>query len=370
MLVCKNRSIRGARNWLLPGLLLVAAPLVTACREEAKEEAPVVRPVRTVTVERRKLGESASLTGHIEAENEVPMAFRLGGRVIERPVNVGDRIEPDQILAKLDPQNEISELRTAQANLVAGQGQLIKASNAFDRQDALLQRGFTTRAQFDTAQQAMRSAQSQVDSLQAQLETAEDRVTFTELKADAAGTVTAVGAESGEVVAAGRMIVQIARQDGRDAVFDVPAQLLRLASDAPLVDVVLSDDPTVKATGRVREVAPQADPTTRTFRVRVGLSDTPESMRLGSTVTGRVTLDATPAIAIPATALTKFNRQPGVWVVDPDKATVSARNVDVLRFDPATVTIAQGLNPGDVVVTAGVQALHEGQQVRLLGSPQ
>ncbi|MEK1887329.1 MAG: efflux RND transporter periplasmic adaptor subunit [Phyllobacterium sp.] len=349
---------------------LMAGPMLAGCRDEPEEAAPLIRPVRTVTVEERKLGDSVSLTGHVEAENQVSFAFRLGGRVIERLVNVGDPVEPGQILAKLDPQNEVSALRTAQANLVAAEGQLVKTRNAFERQEALLRQGFTTRAQYDAAQQAMRAAQSQVDSSQAQLDNAEDRVGFTELHADAAGNVTAVGVEPGEVVQAGQMVLQVARQDGRDAIFDVPAQFLRQAPDTVVVEVALTDDPAVKAKGRVREVAPQADPTTRTFRVRVGLSDTPAAMRLGSTVTGRVTVDSSPEIAIPATALTKFNRQPAVWIVDQEKKTVSTRNVEVLRFDPATVIIAQGLNPGEVVVTAGVQALHDGQEVRLLGSTQ
>jgi len=118
----------------------------------------------------------------------------------------------------------------------------------------------------------------------------------------------------------------------------------------------------------VREVAPQADPVTRTFEVKVGLSDPPEAMRLGATVTGSVQLESEPVIAIPASALTEFNRQPAVWIVDPKGLTVSLRNVELLRHDPGTVVIAQGLDTGDIVVTAGIQALHPGQKVRLLGS--
>jgi RND family efflux transporter MFP subunit len=117
----------------------------------------------------------------------------------------------------------------------------------------------------------------------------------------------------------------------------------------------------------VREVAEQADPATRTFEVKVGLSDPPAEMRLGATVTGSVKLASEQVIAIPATALTELNRQPAVWLVDPEKLTVSKRNVELLRHDPGTVVIAQGLETGDIVVTAGIQALHPGQKVRLLG---
>jgi RND family efflux transporter MFP subunit len=193
-------------------------------------------------------------------------------------------------------------------------------------------------------------------------------VSFTELKADAPGVLTAVGPGAGEVVQAGQMIVRIARKDGRDAVFDVPAQLIRSAPSDPQITVSLTDDPTVTARGRVREVAPQANPVTRTFEVKVGLTDPPPAMRLGATVTGRMEIEAVPVIEIPATALTKFNRQPAVWIVDPSSRVVSIRNVDVLRHDPATVAVSGGLDAGEVVVTAGVQALLPGQKVRLLGS--
>jgi RND family efflux transporter MFP subunit len=232
----------------------------------------------------------------------------------------------------------------------------------------LLEQGWTTRANHDQATQALQTATSQVDAAEAQLKTAYDQVSFTELRADAPGVVTAVGPGAGEVVQAGQMILRIARKDGRDAVFDVPAQMIRSMPSDPRIVVSLTDDPKITTTGRVREVAPQADPVTRTFAVKVGLNDPPEAMRLGATVTGRAEVDTGPVINIPASALTKINNQPAVWIVDPAKKTVSLRNIEVLRYDPTRVAVSGGLTTGDVVVTAGVQALHPGQQVRLLGS--
>jgi len=216
--------------------------------------------------------------------------------------------------------------------------------------------------------QAQQTAQSQVDAAEAQLKAAHDMVSFTELRADAPGVVTAVGPRAGEVVQAGQMIVRLARKDGRDAVFDIPAQVLRTAPSDPDITVSLTDDPKVTARGRVREVAPQANPATRTFEVKVGLTDPPPAMRLGATVTGRMETEAVPIIEIPATALTRANQQPAVWVVDPAKNTVSLRNIDVLRFNQALVAVSQGIDTGEIVVTAGVQALHPGQKVRILGS--
>jgi RND family efflux transporter MFP subunit len=188
------------------------------------------------------------------------------------------------------------------------------------------------------------------------------------LTADGAGAVTAVGAEPGEVVRTGKMVVQLARQGGRDAVFDVPEQQMRQGPRDPLVEVALTNDPAVKATGRVREIAPEADSTTRTFRVKVGIINPPDPMRLGATVTGRVTLTPPPGVELPASALTKTSDGPAVWVVDPRSLTVSLRKVDVLRYDPATIVISNGLDAGELVVTAGVQTLHPDQKVRLLGA--
>jgi membrane fusion protein, multidrug efflux system len=349
-----------------PVVALVAS--LGACGEDAKTEAPQARPVRTVTVEKREAGVPITLTGRIEAEDEVALAFRIAGRLLENDRKLGERVEPGQLVARLESQNERNALRTAQANLAAAQGQLTQARNHFERQDTLLKQGWTTRANHDQAKQAQQTAQSQVDAAEAQLKAAHDLVSFTELKADAPGVVTAIGPGAGEVVQAGQMILRVARKDGRDAVFDVPAQLIRSAPSDPRITVNLTDDPSVTASGRVREIAPQADPVTRTFAVKVGLTDPPSAMRLGATVTGRMEIESVPVMEILATALTEFNRQPAVWIVDPSNRTVSIRNVDVLRYDPARVAVSGGLDTGEVVVTAGVQALHPGQKVRLLGS--
>ena len=351
---------------------LVVAPalalLLAGCNQEAKTEPPQPRPVRTVTVEKGVVGDSVMLTGDIRAENEVNLAFRIGGRIIERKGGVGDKVEPDQVLAKLDPQDELNALRSAQAALAAARAQEVEAQGNFDRQSHLMERGFTTRAIFDAANQGLQTAQARVDDASAQLDIAQDRVSFTELKANVSGTITARSAESGEVVQAGQPIFTVARQDGRDAVFDVPAQVLRAAPTDATVTIALADDPSVTAKARVRTVDPQADPVTRTFRVRLSLIDHPEAMRLGATVTGRLQLEGGTGISIPASALTSIGSHPAVWIVDPASLTVALRNVDIQRFDPATAVISQGLEPGDVVVTAGVQALHPGQKVRLLGA--
>ena len=341
---------------------------LAACNRETEAVAPEARPVRTVTVETSEAGAPVTLTGRIEAKDEVNLAFRISGRLLENDLKLGDRVEPGQVVARLEPQNETNTLRSAEAALAAARAQLTQATNHFERQDTLLNQGWTTRANHDQAKKAMQTAQAQVDAAEAQLKTAHDLVSFTQLEADAPGVITAVGPRAGAVVQAGQMIATLARQEGRDAVFDVPAQVLRSAPPDPEVLVSLTNDANVTAKGRVREVAPQADPVTRTFEVRVGLTNPPSAMLLGATVTGRMEMSATPVIDIPASALTRIDQQPAVWIVDPANLTVSPRNIEILRFDPGTVAVSSGLKTGDVIVTAGVQVLHSGQKVRLLGS--
>jgi membrane fusion protein, multidrug efflux system len=349
----------------LAGLMLLGA-----CSAEEEAAAPEIRPVRVVSVQELSGGEIVALTGTVQAENEVNLAFRIGGRLIERLVNVGDQVDAGQVVARLDPEDDENALRAARAELTAAQGQLVEAANNYERQQTLLQDGWTTRVRYDEARQTLETIQARVDSAQAQLNIAKNRLSWAELHADTAGTITARGAEAGEIVQAGQMVYRVAREDGRDAVFDVPAQIMDAAPPDPEIEVFLPLNRNVRAVGRVREVAPQADPVTGTFEVKVGLVRPPAEMRLGSTVTGQMEVGAEPGIEIPASALTRAEGQPAVWVVDGATATVDLRNVELVRHDLARVVVGQGLEPGDVVVTAGVQALRPGQQVRMLGEAQ
>ncbi|WP_295456196.1 efflux RND transporter periplasmic adaptor subunit [uncultured Thiodictyon sp.] len=352
----------------LPGVLALAV-LLGACRpaEAPKAEPAPIRPVRVVTVEELPGGETVTLTGTVQSQDEVNLAFRVGGQLLARSVKVGDRVRAGQVVARLDAADARNALNAARASLAGAMARLTEARNTVARYEPLLPRGFVSRVQFDRAVEARQAAQAQVDAVEAQVATAENSLSYTNLVADGAGTVIASGAEPGEVVAAGRMVVQLARQGGRDAAFDVPARIKdRASADAP-VEVVLSSDAKVRATGLVREVSPQADPVTRTFRVRVGLNNPPEAMRLGSTVTGSVHLGGTSGIQVPASALTASQGQPAVWVLNESTNTVALRNIDVARYELDRVLVAHGLDAGELVVTAGVQTLRPGQQVRLLG---
>ncbi len=353
-------------GWL--GVVATVGASLAGCQRGADEAAePEVRPVRSVTIAKSEGGNTIALSGRIAAEDEVAIAFRIPGRLIERTVNVGDRVRPGQVIARLEQMNERNQLLSAQAALNAANADLVRARDEFTRQSSLIDEGFTTRAQLDQATAGFRAAEAQVKSASAQVSMAQDLVGFTVLSADAAGAVVARGAEPGEVVQAGQMVVRIAKDGGVDAVFEVPPQIMRITARNRPITVVLTDDAQVTATGRVREVDPQADPVTGTFTVKVGLENPPAGMLLGSIVSGRVTIEGDPLISVPSSALATTEGNPALWVVDPATSTVALRPIRIARHEPDSVVVAEGLAPGDTVVTAGVQTLRAGQKVRILG---
>ena len=340
--------------------------LLSACRSGDDDVKPEVRPVRAITVTAADSSGAIVLTGRVQAQTEVNQSFRLDGQLIERLVDIGDTVKSGQLIARLDSQNEESGLQAAQAQLIGAQVQLVDARNNFNRMRDLVVDDAVSRASYDHAEAVLKTAEAQLKSVQSQLVLAQNRLGFTRLFSDVGGVVTARGAEPGEVVSAGRMIVQIAQTDARDAVFDVPARIKDSASKNSLVAVSLTSDPSIKASGRVREVSPRADPVTGTFQVRIRLLNAPPAMRLGSTVTGRLSLASAPGMEIPASALFRAAGKTAVWVVDPKSMTVSTRNIEIRANNSAKVQVASGLAAGDIVVTAGIQALRSGQKVRLL----
>jgi len=293
-------------------LACAAMVLLSSCQRGQEEKAAEIRPVRVTIVEDRAHNGMVSLTGTVQAQAEINQSFRIGGRLIERTVDVGDSVTAGQLVARLDPQNEESSLQSVRAQLAAARAQLVEAQNNHTRMRDLVAEDAVSRATFDQAVAMLKTAESQVESMESQVSLAENRLSYTRLVSDVAGVVTARGPEPGEVVAAGSMVIQVARDGARDAVFAVSAQVKDSAPANPEILVELTSNPTVTASGRVREIAPRADPVTGTFAVRVGLIDPPAAMRLGSTVTGRMPVDASTGIEIPASALVRTGGQPAV----------------------------------------------------------
>ena len=346
--------------------LAIVVVFLAGCQRAEEARPPEVRPVRTVTITKSLAGDVVALNGTVQAQTQVNQAFRIGGRLMERSVGVGDTLTPGQPVARLDSQNEETSLLAARAQLEAARARQSEAQSMYERMRDLVAERAVSQAQFESAEAAARAARSAVESATSQVTLAQTRVNDTRLVADVAGVITAQGAEPGEVVGAGQMIVQVARDNGRDAVFDMPPRAKAGTSIGTPITVALTSDAAVKAQAIVREISPRADPLTGTFRVRARIANPPADMRLGSTLTGRLALASAEVIEIPPSAVVRSDRQAAVWVVDPKAGTVSSRPIEIRSSDPNRVEVAKGLNPGDVVVTAGVQALRPGQKVSLL----
>ncbi|MFD1988185.1 efflux RND transporter periplasmic adaptor subunit [Mesorhizobium newzealandense] len=347
----------------------MASLLLAGCQKQAAEhKLPVM--VRTETVAIADYSPRTSLTGAIAARTLNNLSFRVGGRVAERLVDVGQHVDQGAVLARIDPQEQESDLRSGQADLDAAQAQLTQSAAAFERQKTLLAQGFTTRRDYDAADQALKVAQGSVDAAQSALTNAQQNLSFTELKAGAAGVITARQVEAGQVVQAAQTVFTVAEDGDRDAVFNVQETLVAKTAPSPAVTITLLSDPQVKAVGKVREVSPAVDPASGSIRVKVAIPDTPAGMPLGAAVIGSVSARPAKAILLPWQALTSTAGKPAVWIVDPSTKAVATAPVEVLAFESGTVVIASGLNEGQSVVTAGGQLLSPGQTVEISGAGQ
>ncbi|MFB9978887.1 efflux RND transporter periplasmic adaptor subunit [Mesorhizobium kowhaii] len=357
----RNASILA---WAMASLLLAGCQK----QEAAEQRLPVM--VRTETVAIADFSPRTSLTGVIAARTLNNLSFRVGGRVAERLVDVGQHVDQGAVLARIDPQEQESDLRSAQADLDAAQAQLTQSAAAFERQKTLLAQGFTTRRDYDAADQALKVAQGSVDAAQSALTNAQQNLSFTELKAGAAGVITARQVETGQVVQAAQTVFTVAEDGDRDAVFNVQETLVAKTAPSPTVTITLLSDPQVKAVGKVREVSPAVDPASGSIRVKVAIPDTPAGMPLGAAVIGSVSARPAKAILLPWQALTSTAGKPAVWIVDPSTKAVATAPIEVLAFESGTVVIASGLNEGQSVVTAGGQLLSPGQTVEISGAGQ
>ena len=344
-------------------LALIA--LLPACHREDKAAAVTIRPVRTVTVKFQDSGDTLSLTGDIQPRYQADIGFRVHGKILERPVDVGTPIKQGDLIARLDPQQYRQELEVAKSEVAAAQAEVVRSRAQETRQRELLKNGHTTQVKYDQALKTFKTAEAQLDATRAKQIQASENLGYTELKADNDGIIIAVGADAGQVVGPGQMIVRLARPEEREAVFNVAEGAFKGAPKDPTVRVHLVSDPEVKADGKVRYVSPQADPTTRTYTVRVSLPDAPARMRLGANIVGTVTLNRARTAMIPGSALFQKDGKPAVWLVAKDR-TVQLEPIAINRYQGDSVVVGGGLADGEIVVTAGVQKLLPGQKVALM----
>jgi RND family efflux transporter MFP subunit len=347
----------------------VLAVLAAGCGKDEEAKKPEVRPVRTVVVEPAPVDDDRQAVGEIRARYESDLSFRVAGKVQSRLVDVGVTVKQGDVLATLDVQDYQNRLTSAEADVASAEASLSEAQGTESRQAKLVKDGYTSQANYDSALRGLRAAESRLTSAKASLDLTRDQLNYTSLKADTDGVITAVGAEAGQVVNSGQMIVRLARPEEKDAVFSISEAAFRNAPDKlPEVSVSVLSNPGMKADGVVREVSPVADPVTRTYTVKVALKNPPDNLRLGMSVVGRLKLETAPVVVLPLSAIFDKAGQPAVWLFDQASSTVALKRIELARYEADRAVIANGLGRGDVVVTAGVNQLVEGQKVRLFES--
>ncbi len=344
--------------------VLGAIVLLAGCKEEHHAKAQPPRPVLSVETTPQTV-RTLGFAGTVEPRYKSDIGFQVLGRIVSRDVNVGDVVKQGDRLARLDPVAYELAVRSAQADFASATARLENAAATEARQRKLLSQDISNQAQFDAATQVHESALAGITRAKAELEKAEEQLGYTELRADFDGVITSVAAELAQVVQPGQTVVSLARPEIREAVVDLPESIGRDLRPQARFDIVLQVDPSIRAAGSVREIAPQADPATRTRRVRITLDSPARSFRLGTMITATVTTQASPGIELPVTALLERDGKTMVWVVDPATRTVSTQDVTIAARDRSFVRILNGLTAGSRVVVAGVNSLTPGQTVKI-----
>jgi RND family efflux transporter MFP subunit len=344
------------------------ALFVALCGCKAEKTALDVRSTRTIIVDRRPIHDDRQAIGEVKPRYESDLSFRVAGKVLGRPVDVGATVKNGDTLATLDKQDFQNRLRSAEAEVASAEAVLVEARGNEARKAKLLKDGWTPQAVYDTALSNLRTAEGRLTSAKAQLDLSRDQLQYTELKADFDGVITAVGAEPGQNVNAGQMVVKLARPGDKDAIFNIAETAFTdraPTSEHSEVIVWPLSNPELKIEGIAREISPVADSATRTYTVKVTLKDPPPQLRFGMSIGGRWRASSDPVVALPLSALFEKNGSPAVWVFDHDSGSVGLRPVTVARYETEIAIISDGLAKGDVVVTAGANTLREGQKVRV-----
>ncbi|ODT05714.1 MAG: efflux transporter periplasmic adaptor subunit [Mesorhizobium sp. SCN 65-20] len=343
---------------------LIGAGLA-ACTEAKTETVEAVRPVKVVEIAKADTTRELHYSGAVKARTEMNLGFRVGGKITERVANIGDRVKPGDLLARIDPTDYQLAVASAEANLAAAEKQVETARLTDQRAEQLYSRKFASEAQREQAALAYKQAASLRDAALSSLRQAKNQVGYAELRSDQSGIVTSINADTGQVVGTGTPVVAVAVDGEKEVQIAVPElEIGKFTTGKPVKVRFWSDDRLVMD-GKVREVAGSADAQSRTFSVRVSLPDDARVL-LGMTATIEATVDSGQNfVSIPLSALAQQDGKQIVWVVDQADETVKARDIKVANFVDDGVQVVDGLEPGDLVVSAGTQFMAEKLKVKV-----
>ncbi|MFI5446584.1 efflux RND transporter periplasmic adaptor subunit [Polaromonas sp. UC242_47] len=345
--------------------VLCGALLLSACSRPTPPEEPV-RAVKVMTVGVDSLQAGHEFAGEVRARVESRLGFRVGGKIIKRQAELGQHVKAGQVLAQLDPQDFQLAADAARAQVAAARTNRDLAAADYKRYKELKDQSFISGAELERRDTTFKAAQAQLEQAQSQLAVQGNQAHYAVLVADVSGVVTAVEAEVGQVVSAGTPVLRIAADGPRDVVFSVPEDKVAALQVGQPVKVRAWAQNTELA-GKVREVSASADPATRTYPVKVAL-DTTEPPALGATVyvlPQGLAAGGQQAIKLPTSALRQDGKASAVWVLDPASMTVRSQIIQIATADGNEAVVAAGLQPGMLVVSAGVHVLSPGQKVTI-----
>jgi len=351
----------------LVGLLLLLSLLMGCSNQDQKTKLPP-RPVKVFRVGNSSAGNITSYAGEVRARFETTLSFRVTGKILARPVEIGDRVHKGQLLAKLDTSDFRLSVESIKAQLKSAAADRDFTRDDLTRYRELLDQKVISNPDFDRHQTAYTNAQERVAALEAQLKQTINQLDYTALSADREGVITALEVEKGQVVAAGQSVAKLAQLDEKEIHFDLPEQRISEIKNHQAAAVTLLSDNGRKFNAKIREISASADPASRTYRAKATLLDGQQVAHLGMTATVWLTSDKADLIAVPLAAVFTSQatpKQQQVWLIDEATSTVKAVPVRLGTALTGELVSIEGLQAGQLIVSAGVQRLKEGQAVRL-----
>lgn len=345
--------------------LALAGALLSACSGEAAPD-EAARPV-LVTRPTASTHTATAFAGEVRAREESPLSFRVGGKLVERKVNVGDHVRQGQVLAVLDPGDLQAQARAAQAQLIAAEAELGRARADQVRFDKLAKDQLVSRSTLDAQNAAAQAAQGQVNAARANLEVARNQAAYSQLRAPHDGVIATRDAESGQVVAAGQTVFSLAADGVREIAFALPEGMIATIKPGQSVQVEAWSQPGKRWAGRIREISPAADPASRTYAARVSVEAPAGAIELGQSarvyLAGNMAENGNGALSVPLAALQRGHSRSAVFVIDPKTSTAKLVPIQTGPFGEDRVPVKSGLSPDVWVVAAGGHLLRDGQKV-------